>query len=650
MASHNLSMDEEKPLTSIAIYQELVSSSTSITLGTLDQNKKTQCLAGRNRGVVDLSPSSSPQHECSQEPPRLSSSYQIDRCASSATDPVSDVEYVPGGNGVVTVVGSTEGTNNNNDLIDEIAGDDARGHIHSEEDHQSQSSFEDQRQDIVIFPVDNFRDQDVQVDISTHSTVSRGDDSSVAHDGFPPQNSRSDDSANTADVRSGSEIESEDAPPRPAEQDAEILSPDCMLDAQVTLADESMVSNSVTPEEIHQQIEMNENASVDEEVENTIPIAVPVEAEEQDVDFSLSSEESHDVNPLVGMETVQFEDSDISESFRHDESENIYFNPTLLNALSSDVALARLGDEGSLHEDERDPENGARSTSFHGNSRNDDFRQGNAMTERNGSEGTAMAFVRKGNPFTKRIAFLFLVLLFVVAICVAVPLLAKSDEPESLSNYEMASSSNDPVRGDHGKGNEGGAPTSQPILQLTSNPTSPFDPVDSRSALTAELLMPILEAGENRYRVRGSPQHQAFEWVKSTTWNSNETILLIDWTSDSVDAAHVSETTEGVYSIDDIPNQTKLLLQQSFTKRYVLALFYFDTGGEDWIKNSGFLSNSHECDWNYLDGNFVRGVECDEDGNVVAISLGKSFGNSFELGKNGRPDHQVITGDHLNHI
>jgi len=630
MSSINLSMDEEKQLTSIVLNQELGSSSTSITLGTLDCDKNIYCSDDRLGGVVDLSP----QDECSQEVPRLSSSYQTNRYSLSVTDPMTDVEYVPGGNGAVTVAGPTEGANDSNDFIDEIdhdgslplAGDDAREHVQTEDIHQDQRSVDDQRQD--IFPVDNFRDQDFYIDNSTRSTLSRGDDSSVTHEGFPRQTLSplmgSDRSVNAADVRSSSEIEAESAPLPLPEQGGEILSLDNMLNAQVTLADESMVSTNINQEEIHQQSELNENAAIDEEIENTIPIAMLVEVEGQDVDSSLRSEEALGVNPLVGIDSFQSEDSNFSESLRPDEYGNIFVNPTLLNALSSEVALARLGDEDSHQGGDHHLENGASSTSLYGNPRNGDYLQGNATIERYGSEGTEIFFFHKGTPFTKRSASLFLAMLLVVTICVAVPLVVKShnsDGREGLSNYEMTSSGNDTLGGYNEKGNEGDEPTHHPTLQTTPNPSAPFDPVDLRSALTAELLMPILEAGENRYRVRGSPQNQAFEWVKSSAWNLNGTMLLTDWISGSAEAVNVAETIESMYNIDDIPNQTKLVLQQRLTTRYVLALFYFHTGGEEWSNNAGFLSNSHECDWSHRDGNVLLGVECDDGDNVTSISL-----------------------------
>lgn len=616
MSSNNLSMDEEKQLTSIALYQELGSSSTSITLGTLDCGKNTYCSYDRLGGVVDLSSPPPPQDECSQEIPRFSSSYQTNRCSLPVTDPVSDVEYVPGGNGAVTVAGPTEGANDSNDLNDEIdhdgslpsAGDDAREHVQTEEIHQDQRSVDDQRQD--IFPVENFRDQDVYIDNSTRST-------GMGSDGI----------VNAAEVRSSSEIEAESATlPLPGQGD-EILSSENLLDAHVTLADEGLVSTNINQDGNHQQSELNDNAAIDEEIENTIPIAMPVEVEGQDVDSSLRSEDALGVNPLVGIDSFQSEDSNFSESLRPDEYGSIFVDPTLLNALSSEVVLARLGDEDSHQGGDHHLENGASSTSLYSNPRNGNYLQGNATNERYGSEGTKMAFFHKGNPFTKRSASVFLALVLIVTICVAVPLVVISDNSngrERLSNYEMTPSGNETLGEDNEEGDEVDEPTHHPALQPTLNPSAPFDPVDLRAALTAELIKPILEAGENRYRVRGSPQYQAFDWVESTSWSSNGTMLLTDWMSDSAEALHVSETIEGMYNIVDIPNQTKLVLQQRLTRRYVLALFYFHTGGEEWNNNAGFLSDSHECDWNYHDGNFLLGVECDDDGNVTSISLGES--------------------------
>ena len=52
-------------------------------------------------------------------------------------------------------------------------------------------------------------------------------------------------------------------------------------------------------------------------------------------------------------------------------------------------------------------------------------------------------------------------------------------------------------------------------------------------------------------------------------------------------------------------------------QRYVLAVLYYSTNGNNWDRNSGWLSNEDECDWyNLADGSF-----CDESGAVMELDF-----------------------------
>jgi hypothetical protein len=67
----------------------------------------------------------------------------------------------------------------------------------------------------------------------------------------------------------------------------------------------------------------------------------------------------------------------------------------------------------------------------------------------------------------------------------------------------------------------------------------------------------------------------------------------------------------------------------NFTQRYVLALLYFYTSGDNWIRctrnetsqclSERFLSDSHECNWG--------GITCDSQNRVIKLNLGKSVFN-----------------------
>ncbi len=57
-------------------------------------------------------------------------------------------------------------------------------------------------------------------------------------------------------------------------------------------------------------------------------------------------------------------------------------------------------------------------------------------------------------------------------------------------------------------------------------------------------------------------------------------------------------------------------------ERYILAVFYYATGGVDWFDSFYFLSQNHVCNWKNLD--FGMGVQC-EDGSptVTGLKFGK---------------------------
>jgi hypothetical protein len=53
-------------------------------------------------------------------------------------------------------------------------------------------------------------------------------------------------------------------------------------------------------------------------------------------------------------------------------------------------------------------------------------------------------------------------------------------------------------------------------------------------------------------------------------------------------------------------------------ERYILAVFYYATGGVDWFDSFYFLSQNHVCNWKNLD--FGMGVQC-EDGSPTVTGL-----------------------------
>jgi hypothetical protein len=65
---------------------------------------------------------------------------------------------------------------------------------------------------------------------------------------------------------------------------------------------------------------------------------------------------------------------------------------------------------------------------------------------------------------------------------------------------------------------------------------------------------------------------------------------------------------------------------QMLRERYVLALLYFATGGDQWTVNYNFMSPLHVCQWS--DPDIGGGITCDNANVIVELRLGKKVGRA----------------------
>jgi len=72
------------------------------------------------------------------------------------------------------------------------------------------------------------------------------------------------------------------------------------------------------------------------------------------------------------------------------------------------------------------------------------------------------------------------------------------------------------------------------------------------------------------------------------------------------------QAAEWLFSVDSI-NQCDPTVEQ----RYALAVFYFSTNGDDWYKNTGWLTAESECTW--------FAIECDDLGRLTKIGASQNF-------------------------
>jgi hypothetical protein len=84
----------------------------------------------------------------------------------------------------------------------------------------------------------------------------------------------------------------------------------------------------------------------------------------------------------------------------------------------------------------------------------------------------------------------------------------------------------------------------------------------------------------------------------------------------------------------EIPASTEYNESFQFVQRYILAVFYFSTGGQDWKFDTAFVGPRSECDWSFsLKADAVipssgsdqwdMGVTCNADGEVSKLFFRK---------------------------
>jgi hypothetical protein len=84
----------------------------------------------------------------------------------------------------------------------------------------------------------------------------------------------------------------------------------------------------------------------------------------------------------------------------------------------------------------------------------------------------------------------------------------------------------------------------------------------------------------------------------------------------------------------EIPESTNYNDSFKFAQRYILAVFYFATGGQDWKFDTAFVGPRDECDWSFSlaadavipasgSDRWEMGITCNEDGEVSKIFFRK---------------------------
>lgn len=96
----------------------------------------------------------------------------------------------------------------------------------------------------------------------------------------------------------------------------------------------------------------------------------------------------------------------------------------------------------------------------------------------------------------------------------------------------------------------------------------------------------------------------------------------LEWSNDSILDESTSEYRAAVWLADEDPLRSTISASEEFRTRYVLAVFYFATGGENWNYQLNWMSNRSYCQWNdNWEGvskvDVTVGVICKEGTNTV---------------------------------
>lgn len=134
--------------------------------------------------------------------------------------------------------------------------------------------------------------------------------------------------------------------------------------------------------------------------------------------------------------------------------------------------------------------------------------------------------------------------------------------------------------------------SASPQIQASNAPTSSFKKSETPTqVLTLNNLKDILLPVSSRQKMdeEGSPQYRAIHWLMESKFKPT------------------IDPNDGYYSI---------------IQRYVLAVLYFSTDGDNWMSKYNFLSDHQLCSWNESQEGIINGVnECDENLFITKLSL-----------------------------
>ena len=107
----------------------------------------------------------------------------------------------------------------------------------------------------------------------------------------------------------------------------------------------------------------------------------------------------------------------------------------------------------------------------------------------------------------------------------------------------------------------------------------------------------------------------------SSPFASQDRIDALEWLV-KLDKANLQPAIPSDFSEQEVLEYEQILYQ--VRQRFIMALLYTATNGQDWTQQCNFLSESNECEWrniNLLDE--TKGVTCNDAGQIETLQLCK---------------------------
>ena len=151
-----------------------------------------------------------------------------------------------------------------------------------------------------------------------------------------------------------------------------------------------------------------------------------------------------------------------------------------------------------------------------------------------------------------------------------------------------------------------------------SEPSMQTESYEQRRENMISVLEPLYEDSEGGVAV----------FDASSPFASQDRIDALEWLV-KLDKANLQTAIPSDFNEQEVFEYEQILYQ--VRQRFIMALLYTATNGQDWTQQCNFLSESNECEWrnvNLLDD--TKGVTCNDAGQIESLQLCKYSQGPFK--------------------